>query len=531
MKPALQYIKLKRLTNNYRYNINWLIDVNSLMSLFYRANKMPIKINNQTLDSLPAKVKKPKYKRESLSPGIIHIGVGNFHRAHQAMYMHKLFNNGIALDWAIRGAGIKSYDAIMRNKLLPQDWLTTVVELDDNNLTAQVNGAMIDFIENDAAALISALSESEIRIVSLTITEGGYFMDDKTGTFNLAHPEIQADVANIEQPSTVFGLIIAALKHRRAQHTQPFTVLSCDNIPHNGDVTQRIIHEMAQAIDLNLANWIKENVTFPNSMVDCITPATSEQERERLTTLFGIEDQAPVFCEPFRQWVLEDNFVNGRPPLEQVGAEFVTNVAPFELMKLRILNGGHASIAYPAALLGITFVHDVMTSALIPKYLKKLVNEEIIPSLPAVPGVDFNEYFSIIESRFSNPEVRDTVLRLCQDASNRLPKFILPIIVANLEQGRDCKGLALVVALWCRLCYESSVPNSGLTLNDPQAARLTKYALQAKEDPSVFLQMNDIFGILSTNTIFINHFTFWLNKLWHLDTKPTLEIYLITEHK
>ncbi|ASP47275.1 mannitol dehydrogenase family protein [Cognaticolwellia beringensis] len=487
---------------------------------------MSIKLNNKTLDTLPSQVKKPNYSRESLSPGIIHIGVGNFHRAHQAMYMHKLFNAGIAHDWAIRGAGIKSYDAAMRDKLKQQDWLTTVVELDDKNLTAQVTAAMTDFIENDAATLITALSESEIRIVSLTITEGGYFMDDKTGAFNLAHPEIQADIANIDSPSTVFGLIIAALKFRRAQNIKPFTVMSCDNIPHNGNVTQRVVAEMANAIDPELANWISKNVTFPNSMVDCITPATSVQERERLTTLFGIEDQAPVFCEPFRQWVLEDNFVNGRPPLEEVGVEFVEDVAPFELMKLRILNGGHAAIAYPASLLNIAFVHDVMADPMISQYLKKLVSEEVIPTLAPVPGVSFDEYFSIIESRFANPEVRDTVPRLCQDASNRLPKFILPIIAANIASNRDCKGLALVVALWCRLCFEGGNDESDFTLDDPQSARLISQATLAKENPSVFLQMNDIFGNLSNDENFTKNFTFWLEMLWDIGTLATLERYL-----
>lgn len=494
---------------------------------------MSIKLNNQTLDALPNKVQKPNYKRESLTPGIIHIGVGNFHRAHQAVYMHKLFNMGIAHDWAIRGAGIKSYDAVMRNKLAQQDWLTTIVELDANNLTAQISASMIDFIESEAKTLITALSESDIRIVSLTITEGGYFMDDKTGDFDLTHPEIQADIANIQagiananKPSTVFGLIISALKLRRAQQTPAFTVMSCDNIPHNGDVTQRVVHKMAEAIDLDLANWILENVTFPNSMVDCITPATSDEERERLTSLFGIEDQAPVFCEPFRQWVLEDNFVNGRPPLEQAGVEFVKDVAPFELMKLRILNGGHAAIAYPAALLNIAFVHDVMANPLISQYLKKLVTEEIIPTLPTVQGVDFENYFSIIESRFSNPEVRDTVPRLCQDASNRLPKFILPIISANLEKGRDCKGLALVVALWCRLCFEGGNESSEIKLDDAQATRLIEQSILAKEDPSVFLQMPDIFGSLSNNEAFTKNFTTWLEMLWDVGTISTLERYL-----
>jgi mannitol 2-dehydrogenase len=487
---------------------------------------MSIKLNNKTLDTLPSKVQKPNYSRESLSPGIIHIGVGNFHRAHQAMYMHKLFNLGVAHDWAIRGAGIKSYDSAMRDKLKQQDWLTTVVELDDNNLTAQITASMIDFIANDAATLITALSDNEIRIVSLTITEGGYFMDDKTGAFNLAHPEIQADITNVESPSTVFGLIIAALKIRREQNIPPFTVMSCDNIPHNGDVVKRVIHEMANAIDPELASWINQHVTFPNSMVDCITPATSTQELERLTTLFNIEDQAPVFCEPFRQWVLEDNFVNGRPPLEAVGVEFVKDVAPFELMKLRILNGGHAAIAYPAALLNIAFVHDVMADPLISKYLRKLVVEEVIPTLAPVPNVSFEEYFSIIESRFANPEVRDTVPRLCQDASNRLPKFILPIIAANIENNRDCNGLALVVALWCRLCFEGGNSQSNFTLDDPQAVRLINQATLAKENASVFLQMNDIFGNLGSNGTFTKNFTFWLEMLWDIGTLATLERYL-----
>lgn len=487
---------------------------------------MAIKLNYEALSSMPAEVKLPAYSKADLSPGIVHIGVGNFHRAHQAMYMHELFNKGEARDWAILGAGTKSYDAVMRDKLKPQEYLTTVVELDANGLTAQVCGSMIDFIANDEATLIKTLCESHIKIVSLTITEGGYFMDDKTGGFNKVHPEIQKDIANFDAPTTVFGIIIKALEYRRSHNIPPFTVMSCDNIPHNGNVTKRAVIQMAQEIDAQLAKWIEENVSFPNSMVDCITPATSDSERERLLTLFGIQDNAPVFCEPFRQWVLEDNFVNGRPALEKVGVEFVDDVAPFELMKLRILNGGHASIAYPAALMGIRYVHDVMANDLIGNYLKKLVKSEIIPSLPAVPGVDFNDYFALIESRFANPEVRDTVPRLCQDASNRLPKFIMPIIQANLDSGRDCEGLALVVALWCRLCAEGADTVSGIALNDPQAERLIEQALLAKENPSIFLQMNDIFGDLGQNDIFTKHFSIWLRMLWERDTADTLNQYL-----
>ncbi|MBU2876508.1 mannitol dehydrogenase family protein [Aliiglaciecola lipolytica] len=487
---------------------------------------MAIQLCYQSLEALPNNIGKPNYSRDSLSAGIVHIGVGNFHRAHQAMYLHQLFNSGEALDWAIRGAGTKSFDAVMRDKLQQQDWLTTVVELDSKGLTAQVCASMIDFIENDADSVIQALSHSEIRIVSLTITEGGYFMDDKTGGFNLSDPEIQQDITNFSEPKTVFGIIIKALQHRRDNHIAPFTVMSCDNIPHNGLVTKRVISQMACEIDQGLADWIADKVSFPNSMVDCITPATSNLEREKLTDLFGITDNAPVFCEPFRQWVMEDDFVNGRPPLEKVGVEFVENVEPFELMKLRILNGGHAAIAYPAALLGINFVHQVMANPLIGQYLKKLVSEEIIPTLNPVPGVDFNQYFSLIESRFSNPEVKDTVPRLCQDASNRLPKFILPIIQANLSQGNDCKGLALVIALWCRLCAQGGDPDSPITIQDQQANRLINQAILAKDNPSIFLQMHDIFGTLGSQDTFIRDFSNWLNMLWDVGTSNTLKHYL-----
>lgn len=494
---------------------------------------MPITLNCQALETLPSTIKKLNYKRESLTSGIIHIGVGNFHRAHQAMYLHNLFNAGLAYDWAIVGAGVTSYDEVMRTKLIQQDCLTTVVELDSRGLHAHVCGSMIDFIENSPETLITALCEENIRIVSLTITEGGYFMDDTTGSFHFLHKDIQADITNIRSPSTIFGIIIAALIYRRVQNLPAFTVMSCDNIPHNGNVTKRIIEQMSAAIDPELSQWIQKNVTFPNSMVDCITPATSIQEKNRLMELFNIDDQAPVFCEPFRQWVLEDNFTNGRPPLEKVGVEFVDDVAPFELMKLRVLNGGHASIAYPAALLGIHFVHDVLNHPIISHYLKKLITEEIIPSIPPVPGVDLYDYFALIESRFANPEVRDTVPRLCQDASNRLPKFILPIITENLKNGTDCKGLALVVALWCKLCAQGETKNKEETnkdihfpLIDTQAQRLIENSLLAKQDPLIFLRMTDIFGELSKNTLFSQHFTTWLHMLWQSGVKFTLTEYL-----
>ena len=483
-------------------------------------------LSRETVNSLSESVKKPSYTPQELTPGIVHIGVGNFHRAHQAMYLHELFQQGYSHEWAIVGAGTKSFDVVMRDKLNPQDWLTTVVELDTEGLQAQVCGSMVDFIADDNEALIERLRDPAIKIVSLTITEGGYYIDEKTGGFDLQHPEIQADINDFTSPKTVFGILLKALADRSYNGAMPFTVMSCDNIPHNGNVTKNAVCTMAQAISDELAQWIESNVTFPNSMVDCITPATSESEKARLVDLFDVQDNAPVFCEPFRQWVLEDNFVDGRPALEKVGVEFVEDVAPFELMKLRILNGGHASIAYPAALLGIHFVHDVMANDLINQYLTKLESEDVIPSLPAVPDVDFIDYFALIKSRFANPEVRDTVPRLCQDGSNRLPKFILPIINANIKSAHSYKGLALVVALWCRLCAEGADQNSEFTLDDIQAKRLMSHAILAKNEPSIFLEMTDIFGDLGQHIEFVELFTVWLKALWEHGVAATLKQYI-----
>lgn len=487
---------------------------------------MPSKLSLATLGSLAKNVAIPAYQKSDIKPGIIHIGVGNFHRAHQAIYLDKLFNLGVDHDWGIVGAGIKHFDAAMRDKLQAQDWLTTVVELDAKGLTAKVSGSMVDFIDIDPEALINALVDPQIRIVSLTITEGGYFIDAKTGGMQFDHPEIKHDIEHPDAPQSVFGILIKALAIRFEKAIEPFTVMSCDNVPHNGKIARQAVLSLARRCNPLLASLIEENVAFPNSMVDCITPATSEREKTKLRELFDLEDAAPVFCEPFRQWVLEDNFPQGRPALEKVGVEFVEDVAPHELMKLRILNGGHMALAFSAALMDCEFVHDAMDNPLIRQYLSKVAAEDIIPSLPKVAGVDFNEYFALIESRFSNPEIADTIARLCCDSSNRLPKFILPTISANLADGKSIKGLTLVIALWCRFCVASTDPTNQLVLQDEQAQVLVEQALLAKEQPSEFLKLEAIFGELASNSEFIAVFTSALNALWQDGVQNTLQTYV-----
>ena len=488
---------------------------------------MPAKLALSSLDSLPAPVARPGYARAELGPGILHFGVGNFHRAHQAVYLDELMNAGKARDWAIVGAGVMEAERKGRDLLAGQDWLTTVVEQDAGHRTARVTGAMIDFIEpGDTAAILARFTDPAIRIVSMTITEGGYFIDPASGLFNPEAPAIVADAANPRSPSTVFGLIAEGLRRRREAGLAPFTVMSCDNLPGNGHVTSDAVTGLARLHDPELARWIEGEVSFPNGMVDRITPATTDRERAMLREEFGIDDAWPVFCEPFRQWVLEDNFPTGRPQFEEAGVTFVGDVAPWELMKIRILNGGHAAIAYPAALMDIHFVHEAMQEPLIRGFLEKLEREEIIPVVPPVPGSDLSGYLDLIVRRFSNPTIGDTIPRLCQDGSNRQPKFILPSAADRLRRGEGVTGLALVSALWCRYCAGETDSGRAIAPNDASAGRLKEAALQARQEPAAFLGMADIFGGTGKAPAFAAAFARNLSSLWDRGTRQTLTDYI-----
>lgn len=469
----------------------------------------------------------PGYDRASLTPGIVHFGVGNFHRAHQAVYLDDLFATGTDHDWAIVGAGVREADDAMRHQLLAQDWLTTVVEQEADSSRARITGAMIDYLRPGAsAAIIAQLADPAIRIVSLTITEGGYYIDPASQKFDPAHPDIAFDAAHIDAPKTAFGLILAGLIDRRAAGIPPFTVMSCDNIPGNGHVTQNAVVGLAELIDPAIAQWVKTDVAFPNGMVDRITPATSDREKTLLATEFGIEDNWPVFCESFRQWVLEDHFPAGRPALEKVGVQFVADVAPYEHMKIRILNGGHATIAYPAGLMDIHFVHEAMAHPLVSAFLAKVERDEIIPVVPPVPDTNLDDYFSLCERRFANPKIGDTIRRLALDGSNRQPKFIIPSALDRVRSGHSVIGLALVSALWCRYCHGTTDSGAVIEPNDPSWSRLTAQSRLARDNPAAWLAMADIYGDLAHNHTFATAFTHALNSLWAHGTKATLERYL-----
>ncbi len=482
-------------------------------------------MNDQTLPPVAL----PAYKREALTPGIVHIGVGNFHRAHMAVYLDDLFAMGEGQDWAILGAGVRSTDAAMRTALAAQDYLSTVIELDPAGKRARRVGAMTGFlpVENDNAALIATMAEPAIRIVSLTVTEGGYFIDPATGAFDASAPGIRADAANPARPATAFGAILAALKARRAAGVPPFTVMSCDNLPGNGHVTRAAVAGLARLSDPALADWVEAEVAFPNAMVDRITPATGPRERA-MAQAFGLSDPVPVTCEPFRQWVMEDHFPMGRPALEKVGVTFTPHVHAYELMKLRILNGGHAIIAYPGGLLDIEFAHEAMAHPLITGFLDKVETEEIIPNVPPVPDTDLAAYFATVRGRFANPEVADTERRLCFDGSNRQPKFIIPSVRDGLAAGTPIAGLALVSALWCRYCTGVTETGTEVAANDPNWARLQPLALAARGDPVVWLGQRAIYGELAGNAAFQSAFGAALASLWANGVKATLRAYIGT---
>ena len=469
----------------------------------------------------------PRYDRAALVPGLLHFGVGNFHRAHQAVYFDRLFNEGRDHDWAIVGAGVMPSDRLMRDRLAEQDFLTTVVEQSASNSTARITGAMTEMLPiGDTTAIIERLTDPAIRIVSLTVTEGGYFIDPATGRPNRDHPAIRADAEAPDAPRTVFGLIVAGLGRRRAAGTPPFSVMSCDNILHNGVVARETTTGLTRLVDPGLADWIEETVAFPNGMVDRITPASGSGERARLAADFGIEDAAPVFCEDFSQWVLEDDFPSGRPALETVGVRFVADVTPYEHMKLRILNGGHAAIAYPAGLMGIQFAHEAMAHPLVRGFLSKLEAEEIVPMVPPVPDTDLEDYLAQIEARFANPKVGDTIARLCFDGSNRQPKFIVPSIVDRLSAGAEVTGLALASALWCRYCYGETEQGAVIEPNDPSWDRLMLAAKTARDDPLAWLAMEDLYGEFGQAEPFRASFAKALRSLWTVGTQETLSRYL-----
>ncbi|MGR3723846.1 mannitol dehydrogenase family protein [Abyssibius alkaniclasticus] len=494
-----------------------------------KPGRTAISLSNASLGAVPDGILRPNYDRTKLKAGIVHIGLGNFHRAHQAWYLHRLMQAGKAQDWAIIGAGIRQYDAEMREKLMAQDCLTTLVELSPHGVAAEVTGAMIDYlpIADDNAPLIQCMADAKIRIVSLTVTEGGYFVDPAKGGFDVTHPEIRHDGANPDAPRTVFGAIVAALKLRRAAGIRPFTVQSCDNLQGNGDITRQAVLSLARLSSPALADWIETHGAFPNSMVDCIVPATRAPEIA-LARQIGIADHAPVTHENYRQWVIEDRFCAGRPDYDEVGAIFTDTVHDYETMKIRILNAGHQVLANAGELLALETIADCMGHAQIAAFFDKVQRDEIAPYVQPVPGMEPLAYVQLIKARFANPKIRDTSRRVAFDGSSRHPGFVLPILRDALAAGGRIEGLSLVEAIWARMCAATREDGTEIAPNDPQWDSLVAAAHAARTTPETWLKQRHIYGDLADNAEFSAAFTRWLGLIWAQGSAAALQAYTAT---
>ena len=488
-------------------------------------NLLPL--SNASLKDINKEIRVPRYDRDKITPGIVHIGVGNFHRAHQCWYLHRLMQEDLALDWGIIGAGVRLADEHQRLKLKKQDYLTTLIELDPTECSAEVVGSLIGFVpvEENNSALIEQMTDAEIRIVSLTVTEGGYYIDPVSKKFDPTHPEIQYDISNPNTPKTAFGALVAALKNRRVKGLSPFTCLSCDNLQGNGDILRETVVTLASFSDTDLANWIDTNCTFPNSMVDCIVPSTGERELA-LAHDVGIADEVPVSHENFRQWVIEDKFCSGRPNWERVGAQFTNDVYLYEKMKLRILNAGHQLIANAGELLSIELISGCMRHKLIGDYFAKVANEEIAPHVKNLPDMNVQNYVKLVTERFSNVNILDTVRRVAFDGSSRHTGFVLPIIRDAIDAETPVSGLLLSQAIWARMCAGWRENGTEIIENDPFWEQLNLKAIEAKDAPLIWLEQDHIYGDLVLNSAVRNEFTVWSESIWSEGIERTLFKYL-----
>jgi mannitol 2-dehydrogenase len=483
-------------------------------------------LSGRTLTHLKSRLMVPGYDRRLVTQGVVHFGVGGFHRAHQAMYHDRLMNQGTALDWGICGVGVMPADLEMKQVLDAQDCLyTLVVKHSDGTYEPRVIGSIVEYLyaPHDPEAVIEKMAALTTRIVSLTITEGGYSINDATGEFDAANPEVVADLAPGAVPRTAFGLITEALRRRWRRGHQPFTVMSCDNLQGNGHLTRSVLTAFARLREPALGDWVEREVRFPNSMVDRITPVTTDADRAEIRRRFGIDDRWPVVCEPYTQWVLEDAFTAGRPSYEHVGVQLVDQVEPYELMKLRLLNASHQAIAYFGWLCGYRLVHEAAQDPLFQSFLLGYMDAEATPTLPPVPGVDLAEYKHTLLSRFSNPQVRDTVARLCAQSSDRIPKWLLPVVREQLARGGEIRRSAAVVASWARYAEGIGEDGEPYEVVDRLRDTLTRAARRQRDEPGAFVANRDIFGDLADDDRFMAAYLSALDSLHQRGARATLE--------
>jgi mannitol 2-dehydrogenase len=470
-----------------------------------------VTLSNATLGALPAGVAWAGYDRTRVTPGIVHFSVGNFHRAHQANYLDRLIAAGGHDGWGLCGVGLMD-DPRERAKAAAfprQDGLYTLTECPPAGKTeVRVIGSIVEYLfaPDDPAAVLAKLCDPAIRIVTMTLTEGGYNIDDETHAFKLGSPDIVHDLAHPTTPRTAFGYVAEALSRRRALGIAPFTILSCDNLRHNGDVAKIAFTGFARARDPELAAWMESEIDFPNSMVDRITPATTDADRERLNAASGIEDQIPVFSEDFIQWVMQDRFRYGRPRFEDAGVQITDDVWAYEQIKLRMLNSSHSMLAFPGTIAGYRLVHETVADPLIAELLMQFWNLDVIPLLTAPPGMSLPGYRDKLMERYLNPATRDQTIRIATDGASRIPIFSGDTIKATIDKGGDIRRLAFLLACFAR-CL-GGIDDKGEQFLTPEP-RLTPAdrAAAADPEPRVFLSLPIFAGLgMESSPVFVAAF-------------------------
>lgn len=468
--------------------------------------KKPILLNQANLGEIGSRMPVPNYSRDSEKTGIVHVGVGGFHRAHLAYYLHQLKDSNAASPWGICGIGLREADTKLHDIFKNQDHLyTLLIKHPNGKIEPEVIGSIVDFkmgITNPEP-VIARMADADTRIVSLTITEGGYNFNPTTGEFNFENPDIQHELNHPSDPQTVYGFLTSALKRRRDAGLPAFTILSCDNIEHNGDMVRKMLLTFAKVQDPDLATWIAQEVSFPNSMVDRITPATTQADIETHVQHYGVQDAWPITCEPFIQWVVEDKFSNGRPDFEKVGVQFVPDVEPYEKMKLRLLNAGHSVLGILGALHGHSTIHVCSEDRVFSSYLREFLDQEATPILGSIEGINLEDYKDSLLQRFANPNIKDSLSRICSESSAKLPKFLIVTLNENLATGGSIKFATLVIAAWCYYS-DKGMDRHGRPIEviDAMSTELHLAARETTNDPLAFIRLEPLFGNLIKNERF-----------------------------
>ncbi|QDH17202.1 mannitol dehydrogenase family protein [Swingsia samuiensis] len=427
-------------------------------------------ITRETLKSLPSGVKAPPYNVADVKPGIVHFGVGNFFRAHQAFYIDKILKDDP--NWGIVGVGLTDGERSEKKakQFKEQDCLYSLTETAPSGESeVRIIGALRDYLlaPADPEAVLKRLADPSIRIVSMTITEGGYNIDESTGEFDLKNPAVQKDLKNPEKPSTVFGYVVEGLRRRRDAGVKAFTVMSCDNLRHNGHVAHKAFLGYAKARDPELAKWIEENAAFPNGMVDRITPSVSASAHKKLNEDSGLDDDLPLVAEDFTQWVLEDNFADGRPPLEKAGVQLVDDVTDYEHVKIRMLNASHITVCFPGILVGHEYVDEAVNDKELRSNLENYLNKDVIPTLKAPPGMTLEGYRDSVISRFSNRAMGDQVLRVAGDGSSKIQVFWTETVRQALEKKNDISRIAFGIAAYLEMLRGKNEKGETYEPNEP----------------------------------------------------------------